>query len=183
MLTTTKKDLFYNNIHCVDKKYSIIESIKRNFNDSNKSIIVLNPCNNTNTFGAGFNKTIANEFPSAKENYHLLGSSNLKNKLGYTQFVPVATNNKYKNNIIVANMICQNGIISKSNPRPLNYYYYGMCLSRVQDYIKQYKESNDLDVMVFTKKIDQFVTGANHFFIMDIINDVLRPPTFTTLYE
>lgn len=182
-MLTTKKESSYTHINCVDRKYSIIESLRRNLNDTNKSIIVLNPCNNANTFGIGFNKTIASEFPSAKENYHLLGNSNLKNKLGYTQFVPVAVNNKYKNHIIIANMICQNGIISKNNPRPLNYYYYSMCLSRVQDYIKQYKESNDLDVIVFAKKIEQFVTGANHFFIMDIINDVLRPPIFTTIYE
>lgn len=179
MLTKTNTD----NINIVNKKYNLIEAAKSNLYNSNKSILILNVCNNMNTFGAGFNKVIANEFPIVKENYHMLGASSLKTKLGHTQFVPVMVNPKYKNQIIVANMICQTGIISENNTRPMNYFYFGLCLSKVQEFIKQYQSKNDLDIVVYSPKISYSITGANWSFIYDLMIDVLKKPTYTIVYE
>jgi hypothetical protein len=171
------------NINIINKKYSLIQAARTNLAQTNQSTIILNVCNNMNTFGAGFNKTIAQEFPLAKENYHLLGASVIKSKLGYTQFVPVAINNKYRNQIIVANLICQTGIMSDANPRPFNYYYFGSCLSKVQEYIKEYKNNHDLDVVVYSPKISYSITGANWAFVYEMMLDVLKRPTYTIVYE
>lgn len=171
------------NINIVNKKYNIIQTAKANLLNSNQSVLILNPCNNMNTFGAGFNKIIAHEFPIAKENYHMLGASIIKNKLGYTQFIPVTINNKYKNQIIIANMLCQTGIMSDTNPRPFNYYYFGVCLAQVQNFIKQYKSDNDLGIVVYSPKIHLGVTGANWSFVYEIMVDVLKKPTDTLIYE
>ena len=179
MITKSTTD----NINVINKKYNLFQSAKNNLLQTNQSIIILNPCNNMNTFGAGFNKTIAQEFPIAKENYHMLGPTSIKNKLGYTQFVPVSINNKYKNQIIVANMICQTGIVSENNPRPFNYYYFGVCLSKIQDFIKEYKIHHDLDTVVYTQKTSHAITGANWSFVYEIILDVLKRPTYTIVYE
>lgn len=171
------------NINIVNKKYNLIQAAKTNLANSDKSIIILNICNNMNTFGAGFNKTIAQEFPTVKENYHLLGASLIKTKLGHVQFVPVATNNKHKNQIIVANMICQTGIMSDTNPRPINYYHLAICLSKIQDFIRQYKEKNDLDAIVYSPKVGYNVIGANWSFVYELMADTLKKPTYTVVYE
>lgn len=171
------------NIVLASKKYNLIEAARNNILHSNQSVLILNVCNNMNAFGAGFNKVIASEFPIAKENYHMLGASSLKNKLGYTQFVNVASNAKQKNQIIVANMICQTGIISTSNPRPFNYYYFAMCLAKVQDFIKQYKSTNDLNIVVYSPKIHGGLAGANWSFVYDIMTDVLKKPTYVMVYD
>jgi hypothetical protein len=171
------------NINLVNKKYNIVSAAKNNIHETNQSVLILNVCNNMNAFGAGFNKIIADVFPIAKENYHMLGSSALKNKLGYTQFVKVETNEKHKNQIVVANMICQTGIISSTNPRPFNYYYFGICLAKIQDFLKQYKSDSDLDMIIYSPKIHGGVTGANWSFVHDMMLDVLKKPTYVMVYE
>lgn len=178
----TKQDT-QNNISIINKKYNLITEALKNVSETSQSVLVLNPCNNMNAFGAGFNKTIAEAFPIAKENYHMLGSNIIRSKLGYTQFVPVMTNSKNKNQIIVANMICQTGMLSKTNPRPFNYYYFGLCLSKVQDFIHKYKLNNDLNILVYSPKIHMGVTGANWFFVYDMMLDTLKKPTYTLVYE
>jgi hypothetical protein len=179
MLTKQRPD----NITRISTTDDLFKAAKNNVANTNQSVIILNPCNNMNTFGAGFNKAVAEEFPLAKENYHMLGATVLKNKLGYAQVVPVATNNKYKNQIFIANMICQTGIISTNNPRPFNYYYFGMCLEHIQNYVKQYKHNSDLGILVYCPKIHMGVTGANWSFILDIMSDVLKRPTYVMVYE
>lgn len=171
------------NLSIVNKKYNIIDAAKSNVLNTNQSALILNPCNNMNTFGAGFNKIIAEAFPIAKENYHMLGASTLKNKLGYVQFVPVVTNNKYKNQLIVSNMICQTGIISDSNHRPFNYYAFGVCLAQIQEFVKKYQDRNDLSIGLYMPKIHMGVTGANWSIVSEIILDVLKKPIHTFVYE
>lgn len=180
MLTKDRTD---DNIVYINKKYNLIKDAQQALAETDSTTIIINICNNMNTFGAGFNKTIANAFPVAKEDYHLLGAPKLRNALGHTQFVSVKTNNKYRNQIIVANMICQTGILSVKNARPLNYYLLGICLAKIQSYIKQYKKEADLPVNVYCPKFNAGIHGANWPFIYQMILDTLRKPTFTHVYE
>lgn len=99
------------NINILNKKYDLIKDAHELVSKTDESVVILNICNNMNTFGAGFNKVIAKNFPIAKENYHLLGPSKIKRALGHTQIVKSYENKTHKNAIFVANMICQTGII------------------------------------------------------------------------
>tara|TARA_B100002019_G_C21274915_1_gene604871 strand:+ start:3670 stop:4218 length:549 start_codon:yes stop_codon:yes gene_type:complete len=173
----------HKNIKILNKKYSLIDDANNLIDNTNNSVIILNICNNMNTFGAGFNKTIAKAFPAVKENYHLLGASKIKVSLGYTQFVKARTNKKYKNSIIIANMICQTGIISETNPRPLNYYYLGNCLYRTQEYIKRYNSEYDTKLQVYSPKFHMGVLGADWPFIKELILDTFKKPIFTQVYD
>lgn len=182
-MSISAKDRAQDNIALLNRKYDLIADAKSALMDTNSSVIILNICNNMNTFGAGFNKTIAQEFPIAKENYHLLGATKIKNALGHTQFVTTKINPKHKNEIIIANMICQTGIMSTTNTRPINYCFLGICLAKTQSYIKQYLSQKDLPIKVFSPKFQGNVTGANWSFVYDLILDTLRKPTFTHVYE
>ena len=78
------------------------------------SIIVPHVCNNIDAFGAGFAGSVAEHYPIVKQNYHLLGLNFLKNNLGYVQFIDVDRDKSFGHRLIFANMISQNGIISKT---------------------------------------------------------------------
>lgn len=132
------------------------------------SIIVPHVCNNVNLFGAGFAAATAKHYPIVKENFHLLGN---KASLGHTQFVSVYKDKTYGYQIIFANMIAQNGTISLSNPRPLNYFALGKCMYDIVSYIKQNFDS-DHRVQIHAPKFGSGLAGGNWMFIQELIKDV-----------
>lgn len=160
-----------NNINYIKNKdlFSIAEDrIKSGYTGA--TVIVPHVCNNINLFGAGFAAYVASTFPNVKENFHMLGN---KSKLGKTQFVVCDNNNEYKHNLVVANMIAQNGTISKSNPRPLNYAALVYCMSEVNSYIKELKNINEsAKVEIHTPKFGSGLAGGDWAFIEQLINDI-----------
>lgn len=143
------------------------------------SIIVPHVCNNVDSFGAGFAAGVAKYYPIVKENYHMLGSYFLKNNLGYTQFVEVAKNNTYGHKLVFANMIAQNGIISKSNPRPLNYYALVKSMVSIKSYAQQNFSREDHPVQIHAPKFGSGLAGGEWKFIEELIKDVWdNIPTF-----
>lgn len=132
------------------------------------SVIVPHVCNNVNLFGAGFAAAIAKNYPIVKENFHLLGN---KATLGHTQFVSVFKEKTYGYQIIFANMIAQNGTISQSNSRPLNYFALGKCMYDVASYIKQ-NFDQDHRVQIHAPKFGSGLAGGNWLFIQELISDI-----------
>lgn len=164
MKTLEKLPVIYSNLFTVVEK-----NIRHGYNGT--SIIVPHVCNNMNMFGAGFAAGVAKHYPIVKENYHLLGSKFLKNNLGYVQFVQVAKDDTYGHKLIFANMIAQNGIISKNNLRPLNYYALVKSMVTVNNYIKQnFDEENK--VQIHAPKFGSGLAGGNWHFIEDLIHDI-----------
>jgi hypothetical protein len=169
MKTLDRLPVIYNNLFTVVEK-----NIRLGYNGT--SIIVPHVCNNANVFGAGFAAGVAKHYPIVKENYHLLGSKFLKSNLGYVQFVQVAKDDSYGHRLIFANMIAQNGIISKNNPRPLNYYALVKSMAAVNNYIKQnFDEENK--VQIHAPKFGSGLAGGNWHFIEDLIHDIWSATT------
>lgn len=165
MKTLSKKiPIVYKNLFT-----SIEAPIKTGYNGC--SIIVPHVCNNINTFGAGFAAGVAKYFPIVKENYHLLGSHFLKNNLGYVQYVEVMKEPTYGHKLIFANMIAQNGIVSNTNPRPLNYYALCKCMISVSSFIKNSFDTES-KVQIHAPKFGSGLAGGNWVFIEDLIKDV-----------
>lgn len=139
------------------------------------SVIVPHVCNNINLFGAGFAAAVANNYPIVKENFHMLGS---QAALGHCQFVPVYKDKKYNHQIIFANMIAQNGVLSPGNNRPLNYYALGRCMSSVASYVKQ-NFDQDAKIQIHAPKFGSGLAGGNWSFIAELIKDLWSSiPTF-----
>lgn len=139
------------------------------------SVIIPHVCNNINSFGAGFASAVAKNYPQVKQNFHLLGNQAV---LGHCQFVPVYKDKKFNHQIIFANMIAQNGIVSSNNPRPLNYYALGRCMANVASYIKQ-NFDNETKVQIHAPKFGSGLAGGNWNFISELITDLWSHiPTF-----
>jgi hypothetical protein len=138
------------------------------------TVIIPHVCNNVDAFGAGFASCVAQEFPSVKADYHLLGKSFLKNNLGYTQFIKVYEEPKYRHRLVFANMIAQNGIISSTNDRPLNYLALAKCMVSVSKYINDNTDflQNKHSVEIHAPKFGSGLSGGNWAFISDIIEDI-----------
>lgn len=160
-----KLPIIYNNL------FNVVEqNIRAGYNGTN--IIVPHVCNNVDSFGAGFTAGIVKHYPVVKENYHMLGSHFLKNNLGYTQFVEVAKDNKYGYKLIFANMIAQNGTISKLNTRPLNYYALVKSMASIKSYIQQNFNAKDNPVQIHAPKFGSGLAGGDWRFIEELIKDI-----------
>lgn len=144
-----------------------------NADHNGSSVIVPHVCNNINLFGAGFAGAIAKNYPIVKENYHMLGNSFLKNNLGHTQFIEVAKNKIYGHKIIFANMIAQNGTISASNPRPINYLALIKSMVSVSKYIIA-NHSDDSSIQIHAPKFGCGLAGGNWNFIQYLIEDTWK---------
>jgi len=148
---------------------------------SRRTIIIPHVCNNLNSYGAGFAEAVAQEFPLAKENYHMLV---LKQNLGYSQFVNVYE--KYKNSIIIANMICQNGFRSKTNNRPLNYGHLVICMCKVRQFaidLQKNVKDEQHTVEIYCPKFGGGLAGGKWEFIENLIQDLWTDQFNVYLYS
>jgi hypothetical protein len=154
--------------------YTIYDDIfNHNYLDINNGYtkIVPHVCNNMDLFGSGFAGLLSQKYPIVKQNYHLLGKSFLAKNPGYTQSVIVEQNRQHGSKLIISNMIAQDGVISSSNKRPLN--YVSLCKSMVG--VKQYiKQNFDMDqkVEIHSPKFGSGLAGGNWNFISLLIEDI-----------
>lgn len=139
------------------------------------SVIIPHVCNNMDLYGAGFASAVANKFPLAKANYHMLGKKFLKENPGYCQIINAYENVKSKHTLYIANMIAQNGTISKNNPRPLNYLFLAKSMNLLSNFIN-HKLKNDNQktekIEIHCPKFGSGLAGGNWYFISDLIEDV-----------
>lgn len=159
-MKTIKNNKTYTTIN--DNLFSSIEKFNDKYN-----IIVPHVCNNINVFGGGFTAGISKHYPIVQENYHLLGK---KMVLGYTQFVVAKHNKKNDKKIIFANMIAQNGTISKNNPKPINYYALILCMKSVDDYIRTHLDPTE--TQIHAPKFGSGLAGGNWELISELTNDI-----------
>lgn len=134
--------------------------------NAGSTIVIPHVCNNVGLFGAGFAAAIAKNFPIVSTNFELLGK---KTKLGYVQYVSVFKDSVYGHEIIFANMIAQNSIISRTNFRPLNYEALVKCMVDVRNFIHQ---SNKEKIEIHCPKFGSGLAGGNWSFINELIKDI-----------
>lgn len=123
MLTVSNKNLF--------------DSIKLRISgeQNGSTVFVPHVCNNSDAFGVGFAAQVAEQYPSVKADYHMLGKKFLQTNMGYSQVIKVAEEPKYRHKLFFVNMIAQNGFKSLSNPRPLNYFALVKAMNNLSTFI------------------------------------------------
>lgn len=170
--------------HIIYTNNSIFDCVSEIINTDNKSYIVLVPhvCNNVNSFGAGFAAAVHRNYPIVKENFHLLGKNA---QLGYTQFITAISNKKTNSKLIFCNMIAQNGTISKTNQRPINYAALVRCMIEIKKTVDNYQSLNDYNgVQIHAPKFGSGLAGGNWSFIEKLIEDIwYNIPTYIYLLK
>jgi hypothetical protein len=104
----------------------------------------------------------------------MLGKAFLKNNFGHVQFIEVPFENKYKNKIVFANMICQNGLPDRNNRRCINYATLVKSMSIVSNYIKNNtnKIDDNIRMEIHAPKFGSGIAGGNWNFISELIIDI-----------
>lgn len=138
------------------------------------TVFIPHVCNNIDLFGAGFASDVAQEFPSVKADYHMLGKNFLKNNFGYCQIIRVMEEPKHKQKLYIVNMIAQNGIKSKNNPRPLNYFALAKSMGTLSSFILSNTGflNKSENIEIHCPKFGSGLAGGNWNFISDLIQDV-----------
>lgn len=85
------------------------------------NIIIPHVCNDIGAFSSGFVIPLSEHFPKAKERY----LSEKNRNLGDVQFIK-------EDNIVIANMIAQKGLINSLNPKPIKYLSLIKCMEAVK---------------------------------------------------
>jgi O-acetyl-ADP-ribose deacetylase (regulator of RNase III) len=119
--------------------------------------IIAHICNNENKWGRGFVLAVSKRWKQPEIEYR----ASPNHILGNVQFVKVS------DDITVANMIAQHGIISEKNRRPISYAALRICLSEVND--KAFK----LNATIHMPRIGTGLAGGDWNIIEQIIKDVM----------
>ena len=147
---------------------NIIDDVYARMNDPKNgcSVIIPHVCDNLAVFSNAFCAVIDKYFPIVKTNFQLAG----KQSLGQTQFIEVAKNKTSEHNLIIANMVAQNGFKSSTNIRPINYAALSYCMNSVNAYAKDFKKQKD-HLEIHCPKFGTGSSGGNWKFILDLIHD------------
>lgn len=165
-MTNNKK---YNSFITLDSNIFDISEERVSSGNLGSTVIIPHVCNNINLFGAGFAAAVASRYPEVKENFHMLGN---KAKLGNVQFVTIKNNKQHRRNLIFANMIAQNRVIDKNNPRPLNYASLVNCMTTVRDFAKNLLDTEHDKVEIHCPRFGCGLAGGNWNFISELIKDI-----------
>lgn len=138
------------------------------------TVFIPHVCNNIDAFGAGFAAQVAEKYPIVKADYHMLGKTFLRNNMGHAQFIKVFEDPKHRHKLFFVNMIAQNGLINKSNPRPLNYVGLVKSMLSLSNYIQNQTgfSSGQEKVEIHCPKFGSGLAGGNWNFISDLIEDI-----------
>ena len=165
-----------NTNHSMFSTSNIFEMSKNRVSSEKNGATVFIPhvCNNIDLFGAGFAADIADKFPSVKADYHMLGKNFLKNNFGYAQIIKVMEETRHKQKLYIVNMIAQNGVQSKNNLRPLNYFALAKSMGILSSFILSntgYLNKSE-NIEIHCPKFGSGLAGGNWNFISDLIDDV-----------
>lgn len=149
------------------------------------TVFIPHVCNNIDAFGAGFAAQVADKYPIVKADYHMLGKTFLKNNMGHAQFIKAFEDTKHRHKLFFVNMIAQNGLINKSNPRPLNYVGLVKAMLSVSNYIQNQTgfSNNTENVEIHCPKFGSGLAGGNWHFISDLIEDIWVPKFHVIVYD
>lgn len=94
--------------------------------EENKSKIICHICNDLGAWGGGFTAALDRKWPDVGMQYRMWArSENGSFGLGKIQLLVA------DKGIFVLNMVAQQGLISRSNPTPINYTDLNQCLEQV----------------------------------------------------
>jgi O-acetyl-ADP-ribose deacetylase (regulator of RNase III) len=117
--------------------------------------VIAHVCNNVHKWGKGFVLSLDKRWSEPKNVF-----LNLDTKLGYVHFVTV------EKGIFVANMVAQNGIMSRYNKTPIKYNALSECLKCVYEFSKINNYS------VHMPKIGSGLAGGDWNIIEKIIENI-----------
>ena len=140
-----------------------------------KEIVVIpHVCNSINKWGAGFVLALNKKWKEPEKMYHAFIEGNRpypeRNKnlpmLGKVCYA------KIDNHLVIANMIGQDGVVSKDNPIPIKYKALANCMAEVFSYIEMIKCQTSNPVVIHCPKFGSDLAMGRWDFILELIREI-----------
>ena len=148
------------------------------FTAPNEIAIIPHCCNNgvdgdgVGVMGAGVAKALRNKWPLVFETYQKMQNESpngLRNRLGEICYAIIGEN------IIVVNMIGQDGIRSAENSKPVKYWALMKCMETVRTdiiaTIHMFSEFDGKTPVIHTCRFGSDLAGGNFEFILELIRE------------
>jgi len=152
----------------------VIEGDVTNPQLSNENEVAIIPhcCNNKGVMGAGVALALKNKWQLVYDSYKAMESQSpkgLKNRLGEI------CNAIVEKNIIVTNMIGQDGTVSADNPIPVKYWALQKCMETVRinliAALSRHVDYKNMTPVIHTCKFGSELAGGRWEFILEIIRE------------
>jgi O-acetyl-ADP-ribose deacetylase (regulator of RNase III) len=134
--------------------------------------IVAHVCNNIGKWGAGFSGAVTKRSALPESAFRQLyvdyreGKYNISSLLGVVQVITISED------VSVANMIAQNGVVGRNNPKPIRYDALNEALRRLNSLVA------DTDASVHMPRIGCGLAGGDWERVEKIIQNRLEVPVF-----
>ncbi len=128
---------------------------------SDRTIFIPHVCNTLGVMGSGFVVPLKKNFPGVDTNYSEYCGKEKDKSLGYVDyFYPPY-------DIVVCNMIAQQGVINRNNPKPIKYAALVKCMESVANRILLYAKHE-----IRTCRFGSQLAGGSWPFIEELIWEI-----------
>lgn len=136
--------------------------------------VIAHVCNNVGAWGKGFVLSINKRWPHVEDDYRQWSSGVIKGPpqfaLGRVRMIIVR---QRKTHTWVANMVAQDGLISKDNPQPIRYDALERCLNTLGKKASSIKEKTGVECSIHMPRIGCGLAGGTWTEVEQIINRAL----------
>lgn len=133
----------------------------------NEIVFIPHCCNNLGKWGKGFVLALNQKWEKPQQVYRNFCEKNksfpILGKVCYA---------KIDNHLVIANMIGQDGTVSKDNPKPVKYKALANAMAEVVGYIEMIKKQTSNPVVIHCPKFGSKLAGGNFEFILELINEI-----------
>jgi hypothetical protein len=145
----------------------------------NEIAIIPHCCNNLGVMGAGVALALKKKWPEVFEIYDRLkdlSPNGWKNRLGEICYTPPLKADNGQD-VIVVNMIGQDGIANAANAKPVKYWALQQCMNEIMMVIAETKETArrlnlpEPKPVIHTPKFGAALAGGNWDFILELIQE------------
>lgn len=145
---------------------------------SDELAIIPHCCNNLGVMGAGVALALRNKWPQVFNVYQQMAEASnaaLSCPNGFRDRLGSNCNAVCEKNIIVVNMIGQDGTVNTDNPKPVKYWALSSCLKEVRmnliTLLKQHAHYKEMKPVIHCPKFGSDLAGGNWDFILELIRE------------
>lgn len=132
--------------------------------DPKETVVIPHCCNDEGKWGAGFVLALSKKWTEPERIYrHFCERNSRLPILGRTNIIICETD------VIVANMIAQDGTVGKDNPKPIKYKALVNCMADVAAFIQHYDKP---PVRIHCCKFGSDLAGGTWNFIVELIDEL-----------
>lgn len=132
----------------------------------NEIALIPHCCNNDGKWGKGFVLALSKKWKKPEYRYKKFCRVEPLPLLGKVCYA------KINDHLAIANMIGQDGTVSKDNPIPVKYVALASCMLKVVDYISMIRSKTGNPVVIHCCKFGSDLAGGDFRFILELIREI-----------